>query len=93
MFRITAENEGNGKKILYLEGKLRQECVRELSSEIRRILDLGQEVVLDFSKVTFLHNDTAEVLRQFPSKRVSKRRCSLYVRGMLNQKERGHSGQ
>ena len=93
MFRITAENGENNKKVLYLEGKLCQECVRELRSEIQRILENGQGVVLDFSRVTFLHSETAEVLRQFPSKKVTKRKCSLYVRSMLNLKERGKSGQ
>ncbi|MFC2157698.1 hypothetical protein ACFLT9_07680 [Acidobacteriota bacterium] len=89
MFRITAENEGNNKKVLFLEGKLCQECVKELQSEIQGILDLGQEVVLDFSKVTFLHSETADVLSRFPSNKVTKRKCSLYVRSMLNLKERG----
>lgn len=77
--------------MLYLEGKICQNWIEELKAEINRGLDKGEKIVLDFSKVGFIDEETADMINRLPLQKVVKRNGSLFVRTMLrieNQEEK-----
>jgi anti-anti-sigma regulatory factor len=83
MLRISTKREENKTKILYLEGKICQPWMKELISEIQRGIDDGENIVLDLSKVSFLAEDSAEIIRQFSEQRVEIKNGSLFIRSLL----------
>lgn len=74
--------------MLLLEGKISKEWVSELRSEIKRGIKEGERIVLDFSKVSFLDEEAAEMINDFPLQKVEKRNCSLFIRTMLGMETR-----
>lgn len=88
MFRITVKIEGQGRKVLYLEGKICQEWLQELQAEINRGMEEGAKVILDFSKVRYLDEETAKMLHGLPSDRVEKRNSSLFIQELLRTNPR-----
>ncbi len=88
MLRITAKKEGKKIRVLYLEGKISREWVRELQSEITRGISQGERIILDFSKVSFLDDEAAGMINDFPLQKVEKRNCSLFIRTMLGMENR-----
>ncbi|UCC40011.1 MAG: anti-sigma factor antagonist [Candidatus Aminicenantes bacterium] len=84
MLRINAKKEGEKIKVLYLEGKICQGWIRELELEINKGIEGGEKVSLDFSKVSYVDEQAAEMLNQPPLKELEKRNCSLFIRTMLN---------
>ena len=89
MLRITAKKEGRKKRVLYLEGKICRQLVKELETEIVRGLDEAQRIVLDFSKVGYLDEEAADMINRFPLQRVEKRNGSLFIRTMLKMENQG----
>ena len=89
MLRITIKREGKKTKILYLEGKISQEWMMELQSEIEKGMDKGEKIILDFLKVRYLDEEAARMLNQFPPEKVEKRNCSLFIQEMLRIGKRG----
>lgn len=83
MLRITVKKEGRKTRVLYLEGKICQKWIEELNAEIARGLDEGEKIVLDFSKVGFIDEETADMINRLPLQRVMKRNGSLFIRTML----------
>lgn len=88
MLRITVERPAKDKKLLFLEGKIFQEWVKELQTEIEKSMQEGKKVILDFSKVSYIDQEAAQMINQFPAQKVEKRNCSLFIRTML-EKNRG----
>ena len=89
MLRITEKKEGKNTRMLRLEGKICQEWIKELEAEIIRGLDDGKKIVLDFSKVGFIDEDAAEMIKRFPQKKVERRNGSLFIRTVLGMEDRG----
>lgn len=89
MLRITIKKEGRSQKVLYLEGKICQGWLQELQGEINRGMEEGAKVVLDFSKVRYLDEETAQMLRELPSDKVEKRNSSLLIQELLKTDPRG----
>lgn len=89
MLRITVKKEGRKKRVLYLEGKICRELVKELETEIIRGLDQGERIILDFAKVGFLDEEAADMINHFPLQRVERRNGSLFIRTMLKMEDRG----
>ena len=87
MLRITEKKEGDKTKVLYLEGKLCQEYVKELQFEIAKGVDTDEKIVLDFAKVVFLDDEAARMINTFKNSRLGLRNCSLFIRTALNIKE------
>ena len=87
MLRITEKKEGEKTKVLYLEGKLCQDYVKELQVEISKGMDTGEKVILDFAKVIFLDDEAARMLRGLKQTRLSLRNCSLFIRTALKMEE------
>lgn len=85
--RINTKKEGQKTKVLYLEGKLCQGWMRELEMEINKGVKEGEKVILDFSKVSYIDELAAEMLAQFPLKKVEKRKGSLFIRTMLRMED------
>ena len=83
MLRITVKKEGPRQKVLYLEGKICQEWLQELQAEIKRGMEEGAKVILDFSKVRYLDEETAKMLHGLPSDKVEKRNSSLFIQELL----------
>jgi anti-anti-sigma regulatory factor len=88
MLRITEKKEGEKTKVLYLEGKICQDYVRELQIEIIKGIDTGERVILDFAKVIFLDDEAARMIRRLKDSRLSLRNCSLFIRTALKIEER-----
>jgi hypothetical protein len=83
MLRISTKKEESKTKILFLEGKICQPWINELITEIQRGIDEGEKIVLDLSKVSFLAEDSAEIIRQLAVQRVEFKNGSLFIRSML----------
>lgn len=83
MLRISVKKGKNKTIVLYLEGKICQQWIRELQTEITRCLEGGMKVCLDFSKVSYLDDEAAKMINQFPLHRIDKRNGSLFIRSML----------
>ena len=89
MLRITMKKDKKRSRILYLEGKVCQEWVRELQSEMEKGINDGERIILDFSKVSYLDSEAAEMINKFPPNKVETRNGSLFIQAMLNEKARG----
>jgi len=91
MLRITEKIEGERTKVLYLEGKISQEYVKELRAEIDKGMRTGERVVLDLAQVIFLDDEAARMIRQLQESRLSLRNCSLFIRTALKMEEKEKS--
>jgi len=83
MLRITEKKEGAKKTVLFLEGKISQEYLRELESEIEKSINRSESLILDFSKVSFLDEKAAKMIQGFYDKKLGLRNCPLYIRTAL----------
>jgi anti-anti-sigma regulatory factor len=83
MLRITEKKEGAKTKVLFLEGKICQEYRRELQAEIEKGIGNREKIILDLSKVSFLDEEAAKMIKEFADKKLSLRNCSLYIRTVL----------
>lgn len=88
MLRITEKKEGEKTKVLYLEGKISQDYLKELRIEIDKGVSGGESIILDFAKVNFLDDDAARMIRQLKDTRLSLRNCSLFIRTALDMEEK-----
>lgn len=88
MLRITEKKEGEKTKVLYLEGKISQDYLKELRVEIDKGVDAGESIILDFAKVNFLDDSAARMIRQLKDTRLSLRNCSLFIRTALEMEEK-----
>lgn len=88
MLRITEKKEGEKIKVLYLEGKISQDYLKELRIEIDKGVSAGESIILDFAKVNFLDDDAARMIRQLKDTRLSLRNCSLFIRTALDMEEK-----
>jgi len=88
MLRITEKNYSRNKTVLFLEGKICQEWVKELETEIKKVMKKGKKIVLDFSKVSYLDEEAVKRINRYPLQKVEKRNCSLFIRAMLGMENR-----
>ncbi|UCE41979.1 MAG: anti-sigma factor antagonist [Candidatus Aminicenantes bacterium] len=88
MLRITEKKEGEKTKVLYLEGKLCRDYVKELQIEITKGIDTGEKLILDFAKVIFLDDAAARMIKSLKDSRLSLRNCSLFIRTALKIEEK-----
>jgi anti-anti-sigma regulatory factor len=91
MLRITEKKEGEKTKVLYLEGKICQDYVKELRIEIDKGMDTGERVILDFTKVVFMDDEASRMIRGLRDTRLSLRNCSLFIRTALIMDEKEKS--
>lgn len=91
MLRITEKMEGERTKVLYLEGKICQEYVKEFWAEIDKGMRTGERIILDFAQVIFLDDEAARMIRKLQDSRVSLRNCSLFIRTALKMEEKEKS--
>jgi anti-anti-sigma regulatory factor len=83
MLRITEKSEGEKTKVLYLEGKICRDYIKELRIEIDKGIGTGEKVILDLGKVIFLDDEAARMIRKLKDTRLSLRNCSLFIRTAL----------
>jgi anti-anti-sigma regulatory factor len=83
MLRITEKIEGEKTKVLYLEGKICRDYIKEFQIEIEKGIGTGEKIILDFGKVLFLDDEAARMIRKLKDTRLSLRNCSLFIRTAL----------
>ena len=83
MLRITEKEEQDKTIILLLEGKVSQDWVKELKSQISSRLDKGNKIILDFAGVSYIDEEAVRMINRFSDQKLSCRNCSLYVRTAL----------
>jgi anti-anti-sigma regulatory factor len=88
MLRITEKKEGAKTTVLFLEGKISQEYQRELKSEIEKNINRRENLILDFSKVSFLDEEAANMIQGFGNEKLGLRNCSLYIRTALSMEDK-----
>jgi anti-anti-sigma regulatory factor len=88
MVRITEKKEGTKTTIILLEGKITQEYHEELKSEIEKNINKRENVILDFSKVSFLDEEAAKIIQRFGNQKMGFRNCSFYIRTTLGIEEK-----
>jgi anti-anti-sigma regulatory factor len=91
MLRISEKKEGEKTKVLYLEGKLRQDNVKDLQGEIVKGINTGESVILDFAKVVYLDDEAARLIKNLKDSRLTLRNCSLFIRTALKIEEKKES--
>ncbi len=89
MLRITVKNENRDLRVLLLEGKLSKLWLKELQSEIEKSLNEGEKLALDFSKVSYIDEESARLINLPLYKKIEKRNCSLFIRALLGNESRG----
>jgi anti-anti-sigma regulatory factor len=89
MLRITVQNKNRDVRILLLEGKVSKQWLKELQVEIEKSITDGKKLALDFSKVTYIDEDGAQLFNQLHYKNIEKRNCSLFIRTLLGHEPRG----
>ncbi|MFB0564286.1 MAG: STAS domain-containing protein [Candidatus Aminicenantaceae bacterium] len=87
MLRITSKKTSRKKTVIFLEGKICQEWVGELRSEIETGIKDGRKISLDFSRVSYIDEDGAKMIKRFPLQKVEKTNCSLFIRTILGIKK------
>ena len=83
MLRITEKIEDEKTKVLYLEGKICRDYIKELRIEIDKGIGTGEKIILDFGKVVFMDDEAARMIRKLKDTRLSLRNCSLFIRTAL----------
>ena len=89
MLRITVQNKNMDIRILLLEGKVSKQWLEELQTEIEKSINDGKKLALDFSKVTYIDEEGAQLINQLHYKNIEKRNCSLFIRTLLGHESRG----
>jgi anti-anti-sigma regulatory factor len=89
MLRISEILDSQDHRVLLLEGKVCRQWLDELRTEIDRSVKAGEQLVLDFSKVTYIDEEGARLINRLPEEKVEKRNCSLFIRTMLSSEMRG----
>jgi anti-anti-sigma regulatory factor len=87
MLRITSTSDGQDR-VLQLEGKICRQWVDELSMQIHSALGEHSQIILDFSKVSFIDEDAAQMLSRFSPGQLNMKNCSLYVRTIIDLHKR-----
>ncbi|MCJ7581493.1 MAG: hypothetical protein MUP98_13285 [Candidatus Aminicenantes bacterium] len=89
MLRITVQNKNKNVRIFLLEGKVSKLWLEELQAEIEKSLNDRKKLALDFSKVTFIDEEGAQLINQLHYQNIEKRNCSLFIRTLLGHESRG----
>jgi len=83
MLRITVQNKNREGRILFLEGKVSKKWLEELQTEIEKSINDGKKLALDFSKVTYIDEEGANLINLPHYNKIEKRNCSLLIRTLL----------
>ncbi|MFC2160506.1 hypothetical protein ACFLRX_02510 [Acidobacteriota bacterium] len=62
--------------------------LEELQAEIDRCINDGKKLALDFSKVTYIDEEGAQLINQPHYNIIEKRNCSLFIRTLLGHERR-----
>ena len=89
MLRITVHNKNKEGRILFLEGKVSKKWLEELQIEIEKSMNDGEKLALDFSKVTYIDEEGAQLINQPHYNKIEKRNCSLFIRTLLGHESGG----
>ena len=89
MLRITVQNKNRKDRVLLLEGKVSKQWLEELQTEIERSINDGKKLALDFSKVSYIDEESAQLINKSHYNKIEKRNCSLFIRTLLGFESRG----
>ena len=85
MMRITEICESNANYTLQVEGQIVSHWVAELEQAIKRVLQSGRQVVLDFRAVQVVGPRGLQMLRQVTSDNVEIINCSALIKDLLTE--------
>ena len=89
MLRITVLNKNRKDRVLLLEGKVSKQWLEELQTEIERSINDGKKLALDFSKVSYIDEESAQLINKSHYNKIEKRNCSLFIHTLLGFESRG----
>ena len=82
--RIVQTTDVDGSVVLRLEGKMRDQWVKELRQLTSEILQKpASRLVLDLAEVTFIDTEGLWLLHELTSRQVRLSNCSLFVTHQL----------
>ncbi|MCH7760333.1 STAS domain-containing protein [candidate division TA06 bacterium] len=84
MLRITRIGESLSLITLKVEGQIISEWVPILEKEALASLQNKEEVVLDFSEVTFINQKGVEMLKKISAENIRIINCSPLIQDLLN---------
>ena len=84
MLRITRIGESPSLITLKVEGQIISEWVPVLEKEALASLQNKEEVVLDFSEVTFINQKGVEMLKKISAENIRIINCSPLIQDLLN---------
>jgi anti-anti-sigma regulatory factor len=84
MLRITRSVENHSSVTLKLEGRIVSQWVAVLEQECLLLRQKKQNVVLDFSSVTFIDSQGIEMLKQLLSQKIKIINCPAFILETLN---------
>ena len=85
MLRITRIGESLSLITLKVEGQIISEWVPILEKEALASLQNKEEVVLDFSEVTFINQKGVEMLKKISAENIRIINCSPLIEGLLKE--------
>ena len=85
MMRITEICESDAHITLQVEGQIVSHWVAELEHAIKRVLQSGRQVVLDFHAVQVVGPRGLQMLRQVTSDNMEIVNCSELIEDLLRQ--------
>jgi anti-anti-sigma regulatory factor len=85
VLRITKITENGSPVILKLEGKILADWVNLLERECRSLIDQEKRVRLDFSGVSYMDLSGVEMMRQFPSGKVTIVNAPDFIADLLHR--------
>ena len=89
MLRITVQNKNRKDRVLLLEGKVSKQWLEELQTEIERSINDGKKLALDFSKVSYIDEESAQLINKSHYNKIEKRNLSLFINTLLGFESRG----
>jgi ABC-type transporter Mla MlaB component len=85
MLRLTNVTTAPELIRLKVEGVITQTTLPVLGQELRRVLDEGARIQLDFRDVVYLDAAGLELLRRLPQDRIEIVDCTPLIRELLNK--------
>lgn len=85
MLRITPVRKDRGTVTLKLEGKIHADWAGLLEQECLRLVHQQEEVLLDFSAVSYVDPDGIQVVRDLPNGHIHIINCPRFIAELLDR--------
>jgi len=85
MLRITPIRKDRGTVTLKLEGKIHADWAGLLEQECLRLVHQQEQVLLDFSGVSYVDPDGIQVVRELPNGHIHIINCPRFIAELLDR--------